>query len=122
MDARRCLAERNQKWKNNRSFHRQPDSELRAAAGFTLNFNAAAVALDDTPGCGQTQTRPARAGGIEGFEDFIQIIRSHANARVNYIEPNSVLFRSRLKRQLAALFHGLLSIQHEVEQRLLEQL
>ena len=101
---------------------RQADGELGAAAGFALHVDGAAVGLDDLPRRRQPQAVCRRLvvwngrnslGSCSGGMPLPVSITSRQTPFAVALAP--------MQRQLAAVGHGLLGVEHQVEQALLEQ-
>ena len=101
--------------------HREPDGELRPLAGLALHLDRAAVGLDDLAGRRQSQAAPRRPGRKEGVEDPGANLLGHSHAGVDHVEHDPGPVAPGRQDQLAAGGHGVLGVQDQVQEGLLEQ-
>ena len=77
--------------------------------------------VDDSLGDGQSQSRAAGLGGKERTKDTIVILRRNPHARVGDCNGRPFALRAAGDSQFAAVGHGLLGVNDDVEQRLAKQ-
>ena len=96
--------------------------EAGALSNRAEQADGAAVLLDDPAGRGQAQSRAAFLGGEVDLKDGVDVLRRDTRARVGDLDLHALVPGRGADDQLAAFRHGLLGVEDDVQQRLLEQI
>ena len=99
----------------------ETDGELRPLAGLALHVDRPLVGLDDLAGRRQSQAAAARSRGEERLEDPASDLLGHPHARVGHVQDDPAPLAPGREDQLAPGGHGVLGVEHQVQQGLLEQ-